>query len=224
MGLSTPWNPSIHSSIHYLYRFLKGRSQIRWWHERMSSTDKHVLAFSGCGDPPCPVMFLLLLCVHPSSSRTFFSSLLHRKTPIGMRKKWVFVPFFWALKAFYGVHSAEMWLIWRKTRAKKIMLTVCVSMMHQEPQNGGLTARLSALPEDVGKSPARKRWGFYSFPGVSWGVFGFCKYCLSFCSYRESKWNLFFSWNRNSYTLPRIIVLLDHNVSKPPSPTFIIPF
>ncbi|XP_023806774.1 1-phosphatidylinositol 3-phosphate 5-kinase isoform X3 [Oryzias latipes] len=31
------------------------------------------------------------------------------------------------------------------------------SMMHQEPQNGGLTARLSALPEDVGKSPARKR-------------------------------------------------------------------
>ncbi|MEQ2263580.1 hypothetical protein XENORESO_009977, partial [Xenotaenia resolanae] len=31
------------------------------------------------------------------------------------------------------------------------------SMIHQEPQNSGLTSRLSTLQEDVGKSPARKR-------------------------------------------------------------------
>ncbi|XP_055361271.1 1-phosphatidylinositol 3-phosphate 5-kinase isoform X2 [Betta splendens] len=31
------------------------------------------------------------------------------------------------------------------------------SMIHQEPQNSGLASRLTALPEDVGKSPARKR-------------------------------------------------------------------
>ncbi|XP_028250030.1 1-phosphatidylinositol 3-phosphate 5-kinase isoform X5 [Parambassis ranga] len=31
------------------------------------------------------------------------------------------------------------------------------SMIHQEPQNSGLTSRLTTLQEDVGKSPARKR-------------------------------------------------------------------
>uniref|UniRef100_A0A3Q1GCU1 1-phosphatidylinositol 3-phosphate 5-kinase n=1 Tax=Acanthochromis polyacanthus TaxID=80966 RepID=A0A3Q1GCU1_9TELE len=31
------------------------------------------------------------------------------------------------------------------------------SMIHQEPQNGGLSSRLTTLQEDVGKSPARKR-------------------------------------------------------------------
>lgn len=31
------------------------------------------------------------------------------------------------------------------------------SMIHQEPQNSGLSSRLSTLQEDVGKSPARKR-------------------------------------------------------------------
>uniref|UniRef100_A0A7N6BBM4 1-phosphatidylinositol 3-phosphate 5-kinase n=1 Tax=Anabas testudineus TaxID=64144 RepID=A0A7N6BBM4_ANATE len=31
------------------------------------------------------------------------------------------------------------------------------SMIHQEPQNSGLASRLTTLPEDVGKSPARKR-------------------------------------------------------------------
>lgn len=56
-------------------------------------------------------------------------------------------------------HLKSDW-IWRKSEEMKITLIVCVSMIHQEPQNGGLTARLSALPEDVGKSPARKRWGF----------------------------------------------------------------
>lgn len=32
-----------------------------------------------------------------------------------------------------------------------------ISMIHQEPQNSGLSSRLSTLQEDVGKSPARKR-------------------------------------------------------------------
>lgn len=38
------------------------------------------------------------------------------------------------------------------------LFVVCVfSLIHQESQNSGLNSRLSAVQEDLGKSPARKR-------------------------------------------------------------------
>lgn len=41
---------------------------------------------------------------------------------------------------------------------KSLNPSLCVvSMIHQEPQNSGLTSRLTTLQEDVGKSPVRKR-------------------------------------------------------------------
>ncbi|KAM9709709.1 LOW QUALITY PROTEIN: 1-phosphatidylinositol 3-phosphate 5-kinase [Menidia menidia] len=43
------------------------------------------------------------------------------------------------------------------TWQRKTPIGMRKTMMHQETQSGGLASRLTALPEDVGKSPARKR-------------------------------------------------------------------
>lgn len=39
-----------------------------------------------------------------------------------------------------------------------ICVNVCDHCSHQESQNSGLSSRLTAVQEDMGKSPARKRW------------------------------------------------------------------
>ncbi|GLD56177.1 1-phosphatidylinositol 3-phosphate 5-kinase isoform X1, partial [Lates japonicus] len=43
------------------------------------------------------------------------------------------------------------------TWQRKTPIGMRKNMIHQEPQNSGLTSRLTTLQEDVGKSPARKR-------------------------------------------------------------------
>uniref|UniRef100_A0A7N5ZU61 1-phosphatidylinositol 3-phosphate 5-kinase n=1 Tax=Anabas testudineus TaxID=64144 RepID=A0A7N5ZU61_ANATE len=43
------------------------------------------------------------------------------------------------------------------TWQRKTPIGMRKNMIHQEPQNSGLASRLTTLPEDVGKSPARKR-------------------------------------------------------------------
>lgn len=42
-------------------------------------------------------------------------------------------------------------------KSECVCVCVFISMIHQEQQNSGLTSRLTARQEDVGKSPARKR-------------------------------------------------------------------
>ena len=50
-------------------------------------------------------------------------------------------------------------LTWPRGEDESVTWSVSVvSMIHQEPQNSGLTSRLTTLQEDMGKSPARKRW------------------------------------------------------------------
>ncbi|MFT7799723.1 1-phosphatidylinositol 3-phosphate 5-kinase isoform X5 [Arapaima gigas] len=42
-------------------------------------------------------------------------------------------------------------------RTPLVYLSLCLSLIHQESQSSGLSSRLAAVQEDVGKSPARKR-------------------------------------------------------------------
>ncbi|XP_034416912.1 1-phosphatidylinositol 3-phosphate 5-kinase isoform X11 [Cyclopterus lumpus] len=70
------------------------------------------------------------VCVEPSEPRT----------PVGGRKS-----------------SRNIFLEEDLTWQRKTPIGMGKNMIHQEPQNSGLTSRLTALQEDGGKSPARKR-------------------------------------------------------------------
>ncbi|XP_068428368.1 1-phosphatidylinositol 3-phosphate 5-kinase isoform X2 [Clinocottus analis] len=62
------------------------------------------------------------------------------RTPVGGRKS-----------------SRNIFLEEDLTWQRKTPIGMGKNMIHQEPQNSGLTSRLTALQEDAGKSPARKR-------------------------------------------------------------------
>lgn len=63
-----------------------------------------------------------------------------------------------------------------------ICVYVCDHSSHQESQNSGLSSRLTAVQEDMGKSPARKRW--------LWCILAIDSLLISMLMFTDYKYNV----------------------------------